>query len=102
MTVLEQGPARMRRRPWVALAVGVLPSFPLVLWLALIAFTPQTGPEEMPRLSVLGMALGWALMILPVTVTIGAILAGVVYLLAHLISLGQPSTDPRPSPQRRS
>ena len=92
----------MRRRHWVALAVGVLPSLPLVLWLALIAFTPQTGPEEMPRLSVLGMALGWALMILPVTVTIGAILAGVVYLLAHLISLGQPSTDPRPSPQRRS
>lgn len=92
----------MKRRHWVALAVGVLPSLPVVLWLALIAFTPQTGPEEMARLSVLGMALGWAVMILPVAVTIGAILAGVVYLLAYLISLAQPSTDPRPSPQRRS
>ncbi|MCM3556695.1 hypothetical protein M3697_16535 [Janibacter melonis] len=99
MTVLEQGPARMRRRHWVALVVGVLPSIPLVLWLALIAFTPQTGPEEMPRLSVLGIALGWAVMILPVTVTIGAVLAGVVYLVAYLISLAHPST--RRSPQVR-
>ena len=92
----------MRRRHWVALVVGLVPSLPLVLWLALIAFTPQTGPEEMPRLSVLGMALGAAVMIFPFTVTIGAILAGVVYLFAYLISLARPSTDPRPSPQRRS
>lgn len=84
----ERAPrTRRRRRHWVAAVVGLLPSLPLLAWLAAVALSaavdPTGGVSQSQSRGAVGQVLGWTVVILPITVALGLPLVAVVYLLAH-------------------
>ncbi|WP_252975401.1 hypothetical protein [Janibacter melonis] len=75
---------RGRRRHAVAVLAGLLPSVPLLLWLALVAITEAVDRSSAPQPGAVGQVLGWTLLVLPVTLVLGLPLVGLVYLVAGL------------------
>lgn len=68
----------------MAAVAGVLPSTPLLLWLALGAITAALDPSSASQPGTVGQVLGWTLLVLPVTLVLGLPLVGLVYLGAGL------------------